>query len=194
MCVDFTDLNDACPKDSYPLPNIDTLVDYASAQGMLSFLNAYSGYNQIAMHPGDEDKTAFMGEASNYYYKVMPFGLRNTGATYQRLMDRILSSLIGQNVQVYVDDMVVTSTRSAEHQYDLSELFTTISIYRLKLNPDKCIFGVKAGKFLGFLITKRGIVANPNKCVAIINMRSPSNTKEVQGLTGRMASLSLFLP
>jgi len=179
MCVDFTDLNNACPKDSYPLPNIDTLVDYASGRGMLSFLDAYSGYNQIAMHPADVDKTAFIGEASNYCYKVMPFGLKNAGATYQRLMDKILSPLIGRNVQVYVDDMVVTSTQPTDHSADLSELFTTINKYGLKLNPDKCVFGVRAGKFLGFLLTKRGIEANPDKCAAIINMRSPRNIKEV---------------
>ena len=194
MCVDFTDLNDACPKDSYPLPSIDTLVDYASGRGMLSFLDAYFGYNQIAMHPGDEDKTAFMGEAANYCYKVMPFGLKNAGITYQRLMDRILHLLIGRNVQVYVDDMVVTSTQSSDHHSDLSELFTTINKYGLKLNSDKCVFGVKAGKFLDFLLTERGIEENPDKCAAIIYMRSPSNIKEVQGLTRRIATLSRFLP
>lgn len=194
MCVDFTELNNACPKDSYPLSNIDTLVDYASGRGMLSFLDAYSGYNQIAMHPADEDKTTFMGEASNYCYKVMPFGLKNAGATYQRLMDKILSPLIGRNVQVYVDDMVVTSTQPIDHTTDLFELFTTINKYSLKLNPDKCVFGVRAGKFLGFLLTERGIEANPDKCATIINMRSPRNIKEVQGLIGSMASLSHSYP
>jgi len=82
ICIDFTDLNNTCPKDSYPLPNIDTLVDYASGLGMLNFLDAYSGYNQIVMHLKDEDKTTFMREAANYCYKVMPFGLKNTRATY----------------------------------------------------------------------------------------------------------------
>jgi len=109
MCVDFTDLNKACPKDSYPLPNIDALVDNASGCKMLSFLDAISGYNQIKMHPRDKSKTAFMTETSSYCYKVMPFGLKNAGATYQRLMDKVLAPMQGRNVQAYVDDMVVTS-------------------------------------------------------------------------------------
>jgi len=108
-------------------------------------------------------------------------------------MDRILVSMLGRNVHAYVDDMVVISVEEKRHQEDLEELFVTINNYQLKLNPEKCVFGVKAGKFLGFLLTERGIEANPNKCAAIINMRSPSNVKEVQRLTGRMAALSRFL-
>ena len=109
MCVDFTDLNKACPKDLYPLPSIDALVDSASGCKMLSFLDAFSGYNQIKIHPCDECKKAFMTETCCYCYKVMSFRLKNAGATYQRLMDRILAPMLGKNVQAYVDDMVVTS-------------------------------------------------------------------------------------
>jgi len=109
ICVGFTDLNKACPKDSYPLPSIDALVDSASGCKLLSFLDAFLGYNQIRMHPMDECKTAFMTEWSCYCYKVVPFRLKNAGATYQRLMDRVLSPMLGRNVQAYVDDMVVTS-------------------------------------------------------------------------------------
>ena len=119
---------------------------------MLSFPDAFSGYNQIKMHPMDEEKTAFMTEKSCYCYKVMPFGLKNAGATYQRLMDQVLVPMLGRNVQAYVDDMVVTSPKKSKHVADLEELFTTIAKYKLKLNPEKCIFGVEAGKFLGFLL------------------------------------------
>jgi len=149
MCIDFTDLHKACAKDFYPLPSIDALVDSASGCKILSFLDAFSGYNQIKMHPRYECKTAFMTELSCYYYTVMPFGLKNAGATYQRLMDRVLAPMIGRNVQVYVDDMVVTSQVKDQHVVDLEELFTTIAKYKLKLNPEKCVFGVEAGKFLG---------------------------------------------
>jgi len=123
----------------------------------------------------------------------MPFGLKNAGATYQRLMDRVLSPMLGKNVQAYVDDMVVTSREKEQHVADLEELFTTIAKYGLKLNPEKCIFGVEAGKFLGFLLTERGIEANPEKCAAIMAMRSPTSVKEVQQLTGRLAALSRFM-
>jgi len=193
MCVDFTDLNKACPKDSYPLPSIDALVDSASGCKLLSFLDAFLGYNQIKMHPMDEEKTAFMTERSCYCYKVMPFGLKNAGATYRRLMDKVLVPMLGRNVQSYVDDMVVTTLEKSRHVTDLEELFVTIAKYKLKLNPEKCIFGVEARKFLGFLLIEMGIEANPNKCAAILAMKSPTTVKEVQQLTGRMAALSRFV-
>jgi len=150
MCVDFTDLNKACPKDSYPLPSIDALVDSASGCKLLIFLDAFSGYNQIKMHPMDEAKTAFMTERSCYCYRVIPFGLKNAGATYQRLMDKVLAPMLGRNVQAYVDDMVVTSLEKDKHGADLEELFITIARYKLKLNPEKCVFGVEHGNFWGF--------------------------------------------
>jgi len=141
----------------------------------------------------DEGKTAFLTERSCHCYKVMPFGLKNAGATYQRLMDKVLAPMLGRNVQAYVDDMVVTSLEKNKHVADLEELFTTIARYKLKLNPEKCVFDVEAGKFLGFLLSERGIEANPEKCAAILAMRIPATVKEVQQLTGRMATLSRFV-
>ena len=190
MCVNFTDLNKASPKDLYPLPSIDALVDNASVCKLLSFLGAFFGYNQIRMHPRDECKMRFMKKLSSYFYKVMPFGLKNVGATYQRLMDRVLSPMIGWNVQAYVDDMVVTSHVKDQHVSDLEELYRTIAKYRLKLNPEKCVFGVEAGKFLGFLLTERRIEAKLEKCATIIAMRSPISVKEARQLTERMVALS----
>jgi len=183
MCVDFTDLNKACPKDSHPLPSIDALVDNTSSCRLLSFLDAFSRYNQIQMHPRDECKMTFMTELSCYCYKVMPFGLKKAGATYQRFMDRVFAPMIGKNNQAYVDDMVVTFQVKDQHIADIEELFTTIAKYRLKLNLEKCVFGVEARKFLGFLLTERGIEANLEKCTTIIVLRSPTSVKEVQQLT-----------
>jgi len=180
MCVDFTDLNKACPKDSYPLPSIDALVDNASGCKLFSFLDAFSGYNQIRMHPRDECKTTFMTELFKYCYKVMPLGLKNVSATNQRLMDRVLAPMIGQNVQTYMDDMVITSQEKDQHIVNLEELFTIIAMYKLKLNPEKFVFRIEARKFLGFLLTERGIEANPKKCATIIAMRCPTSVKEVQ--------------
>jgi len=136
------------------------------------------------MHPRDECKTTFMTELSCYCYKVMPFGLKNARATYQRLMDKVLATMIGRNVQAYVDDIVVTSQVKDQHAADLEELFNTITKYGLKLNPKKCVFGVEAGKFLWLLLTQHGIEANPEKCAEIVAMRSPISVKEVQQLTG----------
>jgi len=143
MCIDFTGLNKACPKDSYSFPSIDSLVDNALGCRLLSFLDAFLWYNQIRMHPKDECKIAFMIEVASYCYKVMPFGLKNAWVTYQRLMDRILSPMIRHNVQAYVDDMVVTSEKEDQHVADLEELFAMIGRYNLKLNPNKYVFGVE---------------------------------------------------
>ncbi|XP_057742915.1 uncharacterized protein LOC130961187 [Arachis stenosperma] len=194
MCVDFTNLNKACPKDAYPLPCIDKLVDNASGYNALSFLDAYSSYNQILMHPKDKDKTAFITELGNYCYTVMPFGLKNARATYQRLMDKVFSKQIGRNLEVYVDDMVVKTEQESTHDADLEEVLGQLRKHNMRLNPEKCAFGVKGGKFLGFMLTSRGIEANPEKCEAIINMRPPRTLKEVQRLNGRLAALSRFLP
>nr|KYP63499.1 Retrovirus-related Pol polyprotein from transposon 17.6 [Cajanus cajan] len=194
MCTDYTDLNKACPKDDYPLPHIDALVDGAVGHHMLSFLDAYSGYNQIPMYPPDEAKTEFIIDSANFCYRVMPFGLRNAGATYQRLMDKIFRRQIGTCLEVYVDDMVIKSTSVGDHLKDLVTIFEEVRRHHMRLNPAKCTFGVAGGKFLGFMLSKRGIEANPDKCQAIINMKSPRNIKEVQRLAGRIASLARFLP
>nr|KYP57969.1 Transposon Ty3-I Gag-Pol polyprotein [Cajanus cajan]KYP58001.1 Transposon Ty3-I Gag-Pol polyprotein [Cajanus cajan] len=163
MYVDYTDLNKAYPKDSYPLPSIDKLFDGASGHALLSFLDAYSGYNQIMMYPLDEAHTSFITDHANYYYRVMPFDLKNVGATYQRLMDKVFHQQIGRNMEVYVDDMVVKTTSVEGHAADLAEVFGRIRKHNMRLNPEKCVFGVQGGKFLGFMITNRGIEANPEK-------------------------------
>jgi len=100
------------------------------------------------MHPKDESKTAVVAKVASYCYKIMLFGLKNVGATYQRLMDRIFAPILERNVQAYVDDMFITSERKDQHIVDLEELFATIAKYNLKHNPDKCVFRVEAGKFL----------------------------------------------
>ncbi|XP_027915089.1 uncharacterized protein LOC114174447 [Vigna unguiculata] len=139
---DYTDLNKACPRDTYPLHNIDRLVDGAAGNKVLTFLDAYFGYSQIPMAASDMHKTAFITDDANYFYKVMPFGLKNAGATYQRLMDKVFSHLMGHCVEVYVDDMVVKSPSHRQHAEDLSAVFSTLRQYNLRLNPDKCVFDV----------------------------------------------------
>ena len=161
MCVDFTDLNKACPKDSYPLPRIDTLVDLIARNQLLSFMDAFSGYNPIKMEEADQEKTYFVTSQGLFCYKVILFGLKNAGATYQRLMNKMFAHQIGRNVQVYVDDMLVKSLREDDHLDNLKETFNTLRSYNMKLNPNKCAFGVTVGKFLGFMVSQRGIEVNP---------------------------------
>jgi len=118
-CVDFTDLNRACPKDSYPLPRIDTLVDSTTRHQLLSFMDAFFGYKQIKLNEVDQEKTSFVISQGLFCYKVMPFGLKNAGATYQRLMNRMFVHQIGKNVQFYIDNMLVKSIREENHLNDL---------------------------------------------------------------------------
>ena len=193
MCVDFTDLNKACPNDSYPLPRVDVLVDSTAKHQLLSFMDAFSGYNQIQMHEDDQEKTSFITNQGLFYYKVMPFGLKNAGVTYQRLMNIMFVPQIGRNVQVYMNDMLVKSQREEDYLEDLRETFDTLHSYNMKLNPGKCTFGVTAGKFLGFMVSQRGIEANPDKIRAIMEMKPPRNVKEVQSLNGKVAALNRFM-
>ena len=123
MCIDFTNLNKACPKDSYSLPNIDHLVDNALGFGMLSFGDAFTKYNQINMHLDDEDKTTFITNEGIFCYRVMSFRLKNTGATYQRMMNKVFAEQIRRNMEVYVDDILVKSKDSQQHWQDLEKTF-----------------------------------------------------------------------
>ena len=193
LCIDFTDINKACPKDSFPLSRIDLIVDATAGHELLSFMDAFSGYNQISMNPGAQEKTSFVTAQGTYYYLVMPFGLKNAGATYQRLVNRMFQKQIGATMEVYIDDMLVKSTTAGLHITHLSEAFQILRNYNMKLNPAKCAFGVSAGKFLGFIVNHRGIEANPDKIKAVLDMPSPSGIKEVQRLTGRIAALSRFV-
>ena len=184
MCVDFTDLNNACTKDSFPLPRIDQLVDSTAGHELLTFMDAFSGYNQILMKKEDQEKTAFVTSHDLYCYNVMPFGLKNASAMYQRLENQMFNKQIGRNMEVYVDDILVKRKEAKTHLEDLQETFDTLRRYKMKLNPVKCVFGVLSGKFLDFMVSHQGIEANPKKVRAILNMTSLRMVKEVQRLTG----------
>ncbi|XP_020700645.1 uncharacterized protein LOC110112683 [Dendrobium catenatum] len=167
MCIDYIDLNKACPKDFFPLPRIDQLIDATSGHQILSFIDAYSGYNQIRINPVDEEANDFQTDRGLYCYQVIPFGLKNVGATYQRLMNKHIS--------------------------DLEQYFCLLRSYNMHLNPSKYEFGVASGNFLGFKVIHRGIEANPEKIQALRDMVPPRNIKDVQRLNGRIAALSRFL-
>ena len=145
------------------------------------------------MNDVDQEKTSFFTSQGLFYYKVMPFGLKNARATYQRLVNHMFHPQIGRNVEVYVDDMLVKSQDEGKHLDDLQETFDTLRQYNMRLNPSKCVFGVSSGKFLGFMVSHRGIEANLDKIQAILNMKPPRNIKEVQYLTGRVAALNRFV-
>jgi hypothetical protein len=193
MCIDYTDLNKHCPKDPFPLPRIDQVVDSTVGSVLLRFLDCYSGYHQIALHPDNEEKTAFITPHGIYFYKVMTFGPKNVRATYQRAIQKSLKTQIGKNVEAYADDVVVKTTEEDMLIADLTETFTNLQEFQWKLNPTKCVFGVPSGLLLGFMVGHRGIEANPAKIDAIRKMAKPSNKKDVMKLTGMMAALGRFI-
>ena len=193
MCNDFTGLNKYCPKDPYPLPRIDQLVDSTAGCELLSFMDAFQGFYQIRMAPEDVGKTAFVTKEGVYCFRVMPFGLRNAGATYQRLVNRMFQEEIGKTMEVYIDDMLIKSEREEDHIEHMKKCFGILRKFGMKLNPTKCTFGVRGGKFLGYMVTERGIEANPEKIKAILDLEHPKNRGEAQSLIGKIISLNRFI-
>ena len=175
------------------MPKIGQLVDATYGHPRMSFLDAFQGYHQISLAPEDQEKTAFIYPDANYHYNMMPFGLKNVGATYQRMMTRMFQDKIGCTIEVYIDDMVVKSKQEARHVEDLRGAFEVFRKHKLRLNAEKCTFGVGASKFLGYLITNWGIEANLDQIEAINCLRPPSNPKQVQVLTGMLAALNQFI-
>nr|GFA40903.1 reverse transcriptase domain-containing protein [Tanacetum cinerariifolium] len=156
-CVDFTDLNKACLQACYPLPEIDWKVESLCGYSFKCFLDAYKGYHQIQMAEKDEEKMAFHTSHGVYGYTKIPFGLKNAGATYQRLVDKAFDRQIGQNLEIYVDDLVIKSHTETELLRDIEEMFRTLRKINMKLNPKKCTFGAAKGMFLGYMISPKGI-------------------------------------
>ena len=139
------------------------------------------------MAPEDEELTAFRSPKGIYCYKVMPFGLKNAGATYQRAMQRIFDDILHKIVQCYVDDLVVKTKKIGDHLQDLRIIFNRLRKYQFKMNPLKCAFGITSGKFLGFIIRHRGIEVDQSKIDAIQRMPKPKNLRELQSLQGHLA-------
>ena len=193
VCVDFTDLNKACLKDLFPMPRIDQLVDMTAGHPWMSFLDAFQGYHQIPLAVDDQEKTAFVTPIGNYHYKVMPFGLKNVGSTYQRMMTRMFAPQLGKSTEVYIDDMVVKSKAVSDHVRDLGDIFEILKRHKLRLNASKCSFGVGSGKFLGYMVTHRGIEVSPDQIKAVNSLQLPRKPKEVQRLTGMIAALNHFI-
>jgi hypothetical protein len=193
MWIGFTDLNKACLKDEFPLPRIDSLVDAASSSEQMSLLDCYLGYHQIWMKKEDEPKTSFITPSGAYCYLRMPEGLKNSRGSFSRMTAKVLHSQIGRNVLTYVDDIIVKSTKLEKHVVDLQETFANFRQAGLKLNPEKCVFRVKKGKFLGCLVSIKDIEANPRKIEAILRMEPPNSKKGAQRLAGRLASLNRFI-
>ena len=186
MCVDFRDLKKACLKDDFPLPHIGVIVDSISSSAMYSFMDGFSEYNQIMMAVMDKIKTAFITEWGTYCYKVMPFGLKNAGATYQRAATALFHDMMHKEVEVYVDDMMVKSKTKEGNPVTLEKFLRRVEQYNLRLNPKKYVFRVTFDKILGYIISQNGIKVDPDKVKEIIEMLVLRIEKEIRGFLGKL--------
>jgi hypothetical protein len=169
VCIDFHNLNKATPKDEYPMLIDDMLINNASGHRVICFLDGNAGYNQIFMAEEDLSKTAFCYPSfiGLFHWVVMTFGLKNAGATYQRIMSLIFHDLLGIILEIYIDDVIVKSDSMDNHLAELRLVLERMRQYGLKMNPLKCAFGVSAGKFLAFIIHEHGIEIDPTKIESI---------------------------
>jgi hypothetical protein len=170
MCVDFTDLNKACKKDDFHLERVDKIVDDAANNEMLSLLDMFTGYHQIRARREDEEKTSFITPFGTFCFVRMPEGLKNAGCTFSRMIAIVLHPQLRRNILAYVDDIVVKSIQRRDHISDLTETFVNLRAANLKLNLEKCVFGIHKGKVLGCLVLTKGIKANLDKIKALIEM------------------------
>jgi hypothetical protein len=195
VCIDFRNLNRATPKDEYPMPIADTLINNASGNRIISFFDGNAGYNQIFMAEEDASKTAFICRVfiGLSEWVVMTFGLKNAGATYQRAMNLIFHELLGNSMEVYIDDIVVKSAEFSSQIAELRKAFDKMCRYGLEMNPLKCAFGVSAGKFLGFIIHEHGIEIDPDRIKSIRNVGPPTYKLEVQKFLGIVNYLRRFI-
>jgi len=195
VCIDFRNLSKAMPIDGYPMPVADLLVDAAAGHRIISFMDGNAGYNQIIMAKEDIPKTAFRcpGHVGLFEWIVMTFGLKNAGAPYQRAMNFIFHEFIGKLVEIYIDDVVVKSEDFIKHLADFGKVLECTRKHGLKMNPNKCAFGVSAGQFLRFLVYQKGIEISRRSIDAISKVVAPTNKTKLQSLIGKINFIRRFI-
>ena len=166
---------------------MDLLIDFAARNTLFSLMDGFNDYNQIQMALKDMEKTAFRMPIGNFYYTVMPFGLKNASAIYQRIMTAIIHDMVQYELEDYMDDIVVKSKRRENHIKVLREVFERCKLFKLRMNPLKCAFRVFVGKFLGFLVHNKGIDVDPTKAMAIATMKPPTIVKEFKSFLGKVS-------
>jgi hypothetical protein len=192
VCVDYQDINKACPKDNFPTPFVDQIVDDCADSEIFSLMDGFSGYNQINIAPEDQHKTAFICPWGAFAYRKLPFGLKNAGATFQRAMSYAFHD-IKHIVQPYLDDLSAHSLRRVNHPTHLQAIFVRCRFYRIRLNPHKCVFCVESDRLLGFIVSRHGIRVDPIKVKAILNLPPPSSLRQLQSLQGKANFIRHFI-
>ncbi|GJR38923.1 reverse transcriptase domain-containing protein [Tanacetum coccineum] len=191
LCVDFMDINKACPKEHHSLPIAEQKVEDLHWHRLKSFLDAYKGYHQIPIAERDEEKTTFYTREGVFWYKRLPFGLKNTSANYHKLINKVFNHQLGRNMEVNAEDMVIKSDSEEEMLADIKETLKRLRV--INLNPKKCSFGVEEGIFSRHLITKQGIKVNPLKVKTISDLQPPKSVSEIQNLNRKLAAPNRFL-
>lgn len=194
ICIDFRNLNKASLKDNFPLPTMEQILQSVAGSELMSFLDGFSGYNQVLVHPEDQLKTTFRTKWGTYAYQKMPFGLINSGATFQRAMDMAFRGLINRSVVVYLDDIIVYSKKRDNHLHDLNQIFLRCKRYGISLNPKKSFFALDQGKLLGFIVSKDGIYIDPDRINEISEIPFPHNKKSMQSFLGQINFVKRFVP
>ncbi|GFT76149.1 retrovirus-related Pol polyprotein from transposon 412 [Trichonephila clavipes] len=184
FCVDYRKLNDVTKKDSYPLPRIDDTLDNLSGHKWFSTLDLKSGYWQVEIHPEDREKTAFTSGQGLWQFKVMPFGLCNAPATFQRLMETVLKGLTFEACLIYLDDVIIGGRTFEEHLQNIRKVLSKLRDANLKLNPSKCKFFQKEVNYLGHIISAEGVRTDPEKVSAVKNWKRPENLRELRSFLG----------
>eukprot|EP00253_Pinus_taeda_P001939 PITA_01939 len=194
ICIDFTNLNKASLKDNFPLPTMEQILQSVAGSELMSFLDGFSGYNQILVHPDDRLKTTFRTKWGTYAYQKMPFGLINAGATFQRAIDIAFKGLINRTIVVYLDEITVFSKERSNHLHDLNEIFQCCKKYGISHNPKKSFFALDQGKILGFIVSKHGIYIDPDMIEEISEIPFPHNKKSMQSFLGQINFVKRFVP
>ena len=168
-------------------------MDLTAKHEMLSLMNGFAGYNQIKIAEEDQHKMAFTTPWETFYYQVMPFGLKNTGTTYQCTMTTIFHDLLHVIMEDYVDDILGNSKTCDSHINVLTTIFERLEKYKVCINPKKCVFGVKSSKFLGYIVSRRGIEVDPTKVKDIMEMPPPTTLKQLRSFQGKLQSIKRFV-
>jgi hypothetical protein len=193
VCVDYRDINKACPKDNFPTPCVDQIVDDCAGSEIFSLMDGFSGYNQINIAHEDQHKTAFVFPWGTFAYRKLPFSLKNVGTTFQRAMSYAFHD-IKHIVQPYLDNLLAHSLHRVYHPTHLRAIFVCCRFYCIRLIPHKCIFCIESGRLLGFIVSRHGIRVDPIKVEEILNLPSPSTLCQLQSLQGKANFLHRFIP